>query len=201
MHVRRLLLTLSLIFGATTLVIADDHAWNQLSTQEQALLKKMELDKKWGSLNSSQRENYRRGAKRWLAMNESQRRHAQERMRAWQQMAPVQRERLVRRYQWFNNLPVEEQVRLRRIQRWFQGLPPDRQQEIRHRWKTMPEVERQQFDQERDERRQFRRVMHKKLQQMNPEERAAVWKEFLNKSPEERRKYRRQMLSTPDESQ
>jgi hypothetical protein len=127
-------------------------AWNSLSTEQQALLKRHASD--WDSLPPQRQRALARGAGRWLGMDTEHRAQARERFQTWQSLPEERRELIRRRWERFQQLDPEAQELIRQNFRAFARLPPWKRQQLRRRWLAATPAERERMLNRMRERRE-----------------------------------------------
>jgi len=119
-------------------------AWEELSREEQQLLRQVE--RRWEQLSADRKEELRDGAKRWLEMDAEERDRVRRQQDTFQRRSNQERERIVRRFQQFSDAPPAQQRRLKEVQERFQRLSPDDREALRLRF------ERQQLQDRENEK-------------------------------------------------
>ena len=157
--------------------------WNQLSSEEQGVLKP--YSDRWGSMSSQRQNRLKKGANRWNRLHPDEKLNYNQRFKNWEEMPPGKRSRIRERYQQFRNPPPEERERIHRSRQRFKNLPPERRENLKSRWRNMPPERKQQFR----ERRQRMRSLppQERLRRMNPEQRSQLHQEMRQKHKRESR--------------
>ncbi|TVO70976.1 MAG: DUF3106 domain-containing protein [Sedimenticola selenatireducens] len=140
-HGPRILLALILLV-LTMPAIAAELDWDQLSAEEQRILKP--FGDRWETLSDERRQKLQKGAQRWQNMTPEQRQQAKQRIQTWKKLSPEEQASIRQKYQAFKKLPPAQQERIRKLRERFQLMPPERRKALRERWKNLSAEERAQ---------------------------------------------------------
>ncbi len=100
----KVLTTIVLLMACVCSHAQDPIAWDELSAEQQRVLKKFEG--KWSELPVHKQNKLSRGAQNW------------------QNMSPEKQDKVRKRYKWYKDLPPEKKERLR--EKWKSMTPEER---------------------------------------------------------------------------
>lgn len=86
---------------------------------------------------------------------------------AWNKLSDAEQQALIRRYQHLKELPAEQSIALQQRMDWFTQLPDAEKQQMRETWQQMSSQERND--------------LKMRMQQADPQTRAAIRQEYILK--------------------